>query len=127
MAERPIYYKKTPDDLPGGNPICDFCAEPNPIMAYPADSFIISMITPEGTHTQDFGDDGWAACAWCAPLIDANDVARLVERYFVVHPMLLQLGTDERRFVRGLVSTQFDLFLEHQTGPGVPIDTAVTP
>lgn len=124
MSDQTIYFNKTVDDNPDGKPICDFCGEPNPIMAFPADSFIISMVTSEGVHTQDYGSDGWAACAWCAPLAEANDIPRLVERYFVVHPLPEGLCPRDRGFMRGLVSTQFDLFVEHRTGPPGPVATA---
>lgn len=127
MSDGVIRFKKTHEDNPDGKMCCDFCNEPDPTMAFPARAFIMSLVTPEGSYTQDYGDDGWAACAWCAPLAEANDVPRLVERYFLIHPMLPQMGPRERAFLRGLVSTQFDLFVEHRDGPPTPITTAATP
>lgn len=120
-APKPIYFKKTVDDNADGLPHCDFCNEPTVVASFPASSFIMSVITPDGSFTQDYNDDGWAACSWCELLVEAKDVARLVERYFVIHPLPAGLSPRDRGFMRGLVSTQFALFFEHQTGPGEPV------
>lgn len=54
---------------------CDFCSEEHAAKVYPCETFIWEreMIT----H-QSLG--GWAACAECSRLIDANEWDALVER-----------------------------------------------
>lgn len=127
MSDQTIFFKKTVDDMPDGKPVCDFCGEQDPIALFPASSFIVSVGTGRESYTQDYNDDGWAACSWCELLINKNDVPRLVERYFMVHPMPPGLDSHDRGFMRGLVGTQFDLFFEHRTGEPIPYPTAVTP
>lgn len=127
MNDQTIFFKRTVDDLPDGKPICDFCSEPDPLVLFPASAFIVSLVTDHQSYTQDYNDDGWAACGWCELLIAANDVPRLVERYFMVHPMPPDLSPRDRGFIRSLVSTQFDLFFEHRTGEPIAYPTAVTP
>jgi hypothetical protein len=124
MSEPTIRFKRTPEDLPGGKPICDLCAADDPIMAFPASGFLVTLVTDEGTYTQDYNNDGWAACAWCSPLVEAGDLERLIQRYLVIHCTILELPSDAQQFVRGLIRLQHEQFLKHRTGPGVPLTEA---
>lgn len=127
MPQDPIFFKKTIDDLPGGKPLCDFCGEQDAVALFPARAFIVSLVIEDASYTQDFSDDGWVACSWCELLVKQNDVPRLVERFFLVNPMPPDLTPQTRALSRGLVSTQFNLFVEHRTGDPIPYPTAVTP
>jgi hypothetical protein len=73
-----IYTEQTVADR--AHPTCDFCAEAYPRWSYPCEAFVMMLVTPEGTHAQDFNGDGWAACDPCHALIAADDRRGLAAR-----------------------------------------------
>ena len=73
--EEVTFISRTPDDLPNGEPVCDFCRATPVEWTYPCDSFMLPEL-----DWQSVGD--WAACERCGELIEADDLDGLFARWF---------------------------------------------
>lgn len=80
--------------------ICDFCSEKPVVASYAADDFEATPFSVPGASLYQTSVGGWAACATCEKLIDANDWDRLLDRavttFFLKHPALLGMFSRER-------------------------------
>jgi len=118
LPDKPIIVRETMDDRL--YPTCDFCgAAPmrRPCRAYPARQFMIQILAPGyGELTKLFEGDGWAACMNCWPSIEQRDLVGLLDAFYREHP-------GERAPTMNLLLVKaWQMFFEHQTGPGIEHD-----
>ncbi len=97
--------------------ICDFCAEPNVLWQYPAQSFVAYVV--DGVVGQSVGD--WAACGVCHRLIEAGDRTGLLERSLGTllekNPNMLAAEAD----LRDELAAFHRMFFAHQTGAALQV------
>ena len=63
-----------------GQPVCDFCSDPEVAVVYPADDAVIQVVAaPEGVYLHE-SLGAWAACRPCHDLIEVGDRGALALR-----------------------------------------------
>lgn len=66
--------------------VCDFCADPKILFVYQTTQRVgVQVDTPHGALMRDYGTR-WSACTQCAALVEARNLAGLLER-IVTHGM----------------------------------------
>ena len=73
-----------------GQPVCDFCSDPEVAVVYPADDAVIQVVAaPEGVYLHE-SLGAWAACRPCHDLIEVGDRGALALR--AAHRLAAQHG-----------------------------------
>lgn len=104
---------------------CDLCRAPHPTLLYPCRQFMMTLVSPDGPHTQDFNSDGWAICADCAPLVDRADVEGTVARFLANSAPLDGYNDEERAYVTNLIRKIHANFQYHRYGDPIPYRPAL--
>jgi len=103
---------------------CDFCSGPTIAYRYPCVDTVALAVTAAGALIAGVAStDDWAACAACAPVVDAKDPAALA-RWIVSHPpgpqeVLMMLLPEFRSFMLRKLT---DLYTELLPVLGKPIE-----